>query len=141
MPTALSKLTNLQADSLVSATALRWIGGMRTYAARVNFLLAVPNTLMIAFLAYGDSPTLQAVFGSRVLWLGFILFVVAPTAVLLDRVLLHPAQIAYTAHQNSRQNRNPAYRLIEENNRRLDRIEAKLDGRPARLSVQREDDQ
>lgn len=112
-----------QADSVLSTTALRYIGALRTYAARLNFFLGVPNTLMIGVLFYNDSAAIQSIFPTVYHWVAFIGFVVVPSAILSDRVLLHPAQIAYNAHQNSRANRNPTYRLVKENNRRLGELQ------------------
>ncbi len=41
-----------QADDVLPTSTLRVIGAMRTYAARMQFFLGVPNTLMIGVLFY-----------------------------------------------------------------------------------------
>ena len=121
----MSSITS-QADDYLPTSVLRYVGGMRTYAARINFFLGVPNTLMIGVLFYGDSKLIQSVFPTVFHWVGFVLFVAVPMAVVVDRVLLHPAQIVYNAHQSSHTNRNPTYRLVQDNNQRLQALETKL---------------
>jgi len=103
-----------QADKYLPQLWVQIIGAGRTYAARLNFFLGVPNTMMIAVLFYNDSALVQSVFPSVYHWVAFIGFVVVPGAILADRVLLHPAQIAYNSHQNSDADRNPTHRLVEE---------------------------
>lgn len=116
-----------QADGVLGDTALRYIGAMRTYAQRMQFFLGVPNTLMIAVLFYDDNTALHAVFPTVWHWVGFILLVVVPAAILVDRVLLHPAQITYNQHQNGRENRSPNYRETMENQRKIDALHDRLD--------------
>lgn len=106
-----------QADSYIPTSLLRYIGGLRTYAARLNFFLGIPNSIMISILFYNSSPIAQSIFPSVFYWVGFISFVFIPTVVFTDRFLLHPAQITYQAHQNSKTNRNPIYEKVEETNK------------------------
>lgn len=116
-----------QADAAVSTPFMRYIGAVRTYGARMNFFLSVPNTLMIGALFYNDNALLQSFFPSIWYWMGFLLFVVVPAGIALDRVLLHPAQIVYNQHQAGRENRSPNYRETMENQRRIEALHDKVD--------------
>lgn len=51
----------------------------------------------------------------------------AVAVVLVDRVLLHPAQIMYQQYQNGHENRSPNYRATMENQRRIEALHDKLD--------------
>lgn len=116
-----------QADTVVPVGIMRYIGAVRTYGARMNFFLSVPNTLMIGALFYNDSAALQSVFPTIAHWMAFLLLVVVPGAILLDRVLLHPAQIIYQQHQHGHENRSPNYRETMENQRRIEALHDKID--------------
>jgi len=116
-----------QADQAMPRSIMRYIGAVRTYGARMNFFLSVPNTLMIGALFYNDSQLLQSIFPGMAYWMGFLLFVVVPGAIVLDRVLLHPAQVIYDQHQNGRENRSPNYRETMENQRRIEALHDKID--------------
>ena len=116
-----------QADEWLPDDLLRAIGALRTYAARMQFFLGVPNTLMIGVLFYNDSPLLQSFIPTVYHWIAVILFGVVPAAVLVDRVLLHPAQIMYQQYQNGHENRSPNYRATMENQRRIEALHEKLD--------------
>ena len=116
-----------QADEWLPDDLLRAIGALRTYAARMQFFLGVPNTLMIGVLFYNDSPLLQSFIPTVYHWIAVILFGVVPAAVLVDRVLLHPAQIMYQQYQNGHENRSPNYRATMENQRRIEALHDKLD--------------
>ncbi|WP_226043519.1 hypothetical protein [Natrinema sp. DC36] len=120
-------LLEQQADSYLPNSWLRPIGALRTYAARMQFFLGVPNTLMIAVLFYRDSTLIQAYVPTVWHWVGIILFVIVPAAVLVDRVLLHPAQIIYDQFQNGHENRSPNYRETMETKRKVGNVEQKLD--------------
>ncbi len=120
-------LVEKQADSYLPTEWLRPIGALRTYAARMQFFLGVPNTLMIAVLFYNDSAVIQSVIPTVYHWVAIILFVVVPAAVLIDRVLLHPAQIIYNQYQNGHENRSPNYRETMENQRRIEALHERLD--------------
>lgn len=115
-----------QADQFLPTNIMRVIGAARTYAQRMQFFLGVPNTLMIGVLFYNDNAVIQSVFPTVYHWVGFILFVVVPSAILVDRTVLHPAQITYTAHQNAFENRSPGFRIGVDNNYRIKRIEEAL---------------
>lgn len=116
-----------QADAVVPNGVMRYVGAVRTYGARMNFFLSVPNTLMIAALFYTDAAFLQRVFPSIWHWMAFLLFVVVPSAIVLDRVLLHPAQIVYQQHQHGRENRSPNYHETMENQRKIEALHDKVD--------------
>ena len=116
-----------QADDVLPAAALQWIGGLRTYAARVQFFLGVPNTLMIGVLFYNDSPLIQSIVPTVYHWVAIILFGVVPAAIAVDRVLLHPAQIAYNAHQHGDEGRSPNYRETMANQRKIEALHDRLD--------------
>lgn len=115
-----------QADAYLPAHVMRTIGAVRTYAARINFFLGVPNTLMIGVLFYHQSAIAQNLFPTVYHWVGFILFIVVPFAIFTDRFLLHPAQITYNAHQGSREERNPTYQELMKVSRQLDQVEDRL---------------
>lgn len=117
----------MQADDVIPKQWMRWIGGLRTYAARLNFFLGVPNTLMIGVLFYNDTAALQAVFPTIFHWIGFLLLAVVPSAIAVDRILLHPAQIIYNQHQNGRENRSPNYRETMRTKRSVQRVHDRLD--------------
>lgn len=116
-----------QADEILPPRIMQLIGAARTYAARINFFLAVPNTLMIAVLFYQQSPLVQSVIPTVYHWVALILFGIVPAAVLCDRMLLHPAQIIYQHHQGARENRSPNFRETMENQREIKRIHDRLD--------------
>lgn len=116
-----------QADDILPKGILQAVGAMRTYAARMQFFLGVPNTLMIGVLFYNDSPLLQTYIPTVYHWVAIILFGVVPAAVAMDRLLLHPAQIVYNQHQNGDEGRSPNYRETMENQRRIDALHDKLD--------------
>jgi len=99
-----------QADDVLPTAALQWIGGLRTYAARVQFFLGVQSVV----------PTVYH-------WVAFILLVVVPAAIAVDRVVLHPAQIIYNQHQNGDEGRSPNYRETMENQRRIEALHERLD--------------
>jgi len=116
-----------QADDVLPTSTLRVIGAMRTYAARMQFFLGVPNTLMIGVLFYNDSAAVQSVFPTVWHWVAFILGVVVPAAIVMDRTLLHPAQIIYNQFQNGHENRSPNFRETMENQRKIDALHERLD--------------
>lgn len=105
---------NWQADDWLSTRTMNAVGAVRLYAQRVNFFTSIPNTLMISVIFYQSTEILRAAFPTVVHWVAFYLFVLVPAAIVIDRVLLHPAQISYTSHQNSKRNRNPTHRLVED---------------------------
>lgn len=115
-----------QADEWLPTPVLQTIGALRTYAARMQFFLGVPNTLMIGVLFYNDSPLIQAYVPTVYHWVAIILLGVVPAAVAVDRVLLHPAQIVYNAHQNDDEARSPNYRETMENQRRIEALHDRL---------------
>jgi len=113
-----------QADTLVSRRAMQLIGALRTYAARMQFFLGVP---MIAVLFYNDSPLLQSYIPTVYHWVAIILFGVVPTAVAIDRVLLHPAQIIYNSYQTDESGRSPNYQVTVETKEEVERLHERLD--------------
>jgi hypothetical protein len=116
-----------QADEWLPTPVLQTVGALRTYAARMQFFLGVPNTLMIGVLFYNDSPLIQAYVPTVYHWVAIILCGVVPAAVAIDRVLLHPAQIVYNQHQNGDEARSPNYRETMENQRRIEALHDRLD--------------
>jgi len=122
-----------QADDYLPTSALRVIGAARTYAARMQFFLGVPNTLMIGVLFYNDSTLIQSVFPTVFHWVGFILGVVVPLAILVDRMVLHPAQIIYNQFQNGHENRSPNFRETMENQRKIDGLDDSVEALHERL--------
>lgn len=120
-------LLRWQADERIPVPVMSVLGGVRTYAARLNFFLGVPNTLMIAVLFYNDAPLIQSVIPTVYHWVAIIVFVVVPCAFAIDRVLLHPAQIVYNQHQNGHEDRSPNYRETMENQRQIEALHDRLD--------------
>jgi len=120
-------LLEAQADDVLPTSTLRVIGAMRTYAARMQFFLGVPNTLMIGVLFYNDNAAVQSVFPTVWHWVAFILGVVVPAAIVVDRMLLHPAQIIYNQFQNGHENRSPNYRETMQNQRKIDALHERFD--------------
>jgi hypothetical protein len=118
-----------QADDVLPTSTLRVVGALRTYAQRMQFFLGVPNTLMIGVLFYNDSPLIASLFPTVYHWVGFIVLVVVPAAVVADRVLLHPAQIIYNQFQSGHENRSPNYRETMQNQRRIEALHDRLDER------------
>jgi len=117
-----------QADDVLPADWLRYIGALRTYAQRMQFFFGVPNTLiLVGYVLYDRAALLTQVFPTRFHWMAFVLFVVAPAVILFDRVLLHPAQITYNQHQNGHEDRSPNYRETMENQREINRLHRRLD--------------
>lgn len=108
-----------QADEWLPTGVRRYIGGVRTYGQRLSFYLGILNTATLMILAYQSVDVIGAVFPSLATWLAFLAFVAVPGIVAFDYVLMHPSQITYNSHQQARSSRNPAYQLIEENNRML----------------------
>lgn len=120
-------ITEWQADDVLPGQWMRIIGAARTYAQRVQFFLGVPNTLMIGILFYNDTAAIQSIFPTVYHWVAFILGVVVPSAILLDRTLLHPAQIMYNQFQNGHEDRSPNYRETMNNQRGINRLHQRLD--------------
>lgn len=111
----MSRLFN-QIDDIESLpnNMLLFIGAIRTYMGRLNFFLGVPNTFMIAILFYNDTTVLHKIFPTVFHWILFIALVFVPSVILFDRMILHPAQIAYNHFQSSKENRNPVYKEVME---------------------------
>ena len=117
-----------QADRWLPTSALRWIGGLRTYGARLTFYLGFANTATLMYVLYNESALISSIFPSVAYWLAFLGFVAIPLLIVGDFVLFHVAEITYNAHQNSQANRNPGYRLTEENNEMLRQMMHATDG-------------
>jgi len=94
----------------------------------MQFFLGVPNTLMIGILFYNDSGLVQSVFPTVYHWVGFIIGVVVPAAIVVDRMLLHPAQIIYNQYQNGHESRSPNFRETMENQRKIEALHERFDG-------------
>lgn len=116
-----------QADEALPREIMQVIGALRTYAARMQFFLGVPNTLMIGVLFYNDSPLLQSYIPTVYHWVAIILFGVVPAAIAVDRLLLHPAQIIYQSHQTDESGRSPNYRVTVETREAVERVHERLD--------------
>jgi hypothetical protein len=118
-----------QADEALPTRTMQLIGGLRTYAARMQFFLGVPNTLMIGVLFYNDSALIQSVIPTVYHWVAIILFGVVPAAVALDRVILHPAQIIYQSHQVDESGRSPNYEVTVETREAVRDLQQQLEER------------
>ena len=55
------RLTTIQADSYPPGSLVRWFGGFRTDAARINVYPRIPNTLVIE-VPFHRSPIVQSIF-------------------------------------------------------------------------------
>jgi|AKVG01.1.fsa_nt_gi hypothetical protein len=118
-----------QADEVLPTRTMQVIGGLRTYAARMQFFLGVPNTLMIGVLFYNDSALIQSYVPTVYHWVAIILFGVVPAAVLVDRVILHPSQIIYQSHQVDSPGRSPNYQVTVETREAVRDLQQQLDER------------
>jgi hypothetical protein len=118
-----------QADERLPKSMMRVIGAARTYAARMQFFLGVPNTLMIGVLFYNDSALIQSFVPTVYHWVAIMLFGVVPAAVLVDRVILHPAQIIYQSHQVDSSGRSPNYEVTVETREAVRDLQQQLEER------------
>jgi hypothetical protein len=118
-----------QADERLPKSIMRVIGAGRTYATRMQFFLGVPNTLMIGVLFYNDSALIQSFVPTVYHWVAIILFGVVPAAVVIDRVILHPAQIIYNSHQVDESGRSPNYQVTVETREAVRDLQQQLDER------------
>jgi hypothetical protein len=118
-----------QADEALPTRTMKVIGGLRTYAARMQFFLGVPNTLMLGVLFYNDSALIQNYVPTVYHWVAIILFGVVPAAVALDRVILHPAQIIYQSHQVDSSGRSPNYEVTVETREAVKDLQQQLEER------------
>ncbi len=116
-----------QADRWVSTRVLRYIGGLRTYGQRMQFYLGMLNTATLMIVLYHQSPVVNGLFPSVLVWLLVVGGIIVPAAVFVDYFLFHVAQITYNQHQNGHENRSPNYRETMENQRRIDLIHKRLD--------------
>lgn len=116
-----------QADRWLSGSALRWIGGVRTYGQRLTFYLGMINTATLMLVLYETSPLVSSIFPSVIIWLAFVGLGIVPVVIAVDYVLMHPSQITYQQHQNGHENRSPNYRETMENQREIHRLHRRLD--------------
>ncbi|MUV59771.1 hypothetical protein [Halobacterium sp. CBA1126] len=123
-----------QADDHLPAWVLRYLGAAKIHVQRTQFILAIFNTGSIALTVYFTTPLpnltipgtsiqpFTTVFG----WLS-VVALVAGLFLVVDRVLLYPAEISYNSHQASHRERNPGYDVTVDSNERIQRIEDELD--------------
>lgn len=122
-----------QADQYLPVWALNYLGALKIHLQRTQFVLSIFNTISIALTVYYTSP-IAAVrvpvagrpFASIYGWLGFVA-TIAIGYLVVDRILVYPAEISYNSHQASRRERNPGYDVTVDSNERIRRIEDKLD--------------
>lgn len=112
-------MRTVQADEFVPDKPLRYLGAAKTYAMRVRAYFGYPQFVMIAILFYYQSALIRSTFPTVWIW-GAFLVLVGVAAMVFEYVVMHPAQIIYNAGQGSRENRNPEYRQVVENGRKID---------------------
>ena len=122
-----------QADDYLPGWALNYLGAAKIHVQRTQFILSIFNTASIALTVYYTTPLpgvtipgtpirpFATVFG----WLGMVA-ALAAVFLLVDRVLLYPAEISYNSHQASHRERNPGYDVTVDSNERIQRIEDEL---------------
>lgn len=122
-----------QADDYLPAWMLRYLGAAKIHVQRTQFILAIFNTGSIALTVYFTTPLpnltipgtsiqpFTTVFG----WLS-VVALVAGLFLVVDRILLYPAEISYNSHQASHRDRNPGYDVTVDSNERIQRIEDEL---------------
>lgn len=126
-------MIDVQADDYLPSWVLRYLGAAKIHVQRTQFILAIFNTGSIALTVYFTTPLptltipgtsirpFATVFG----WLG-VVAIVAGIFLLVDRVLLYPAEISYNSHQASHRDRNPGFDVTVDSNERIQRIEQEL---------------
>lgn len=114
-----------QIDDYLSARWLRYLGAIKTFAARSQFYAAFPQFVMIATLFYYQSDLVQSFFPTIWGWVAF-LAVIGVGTVIWEYTVMFPSQITFNAGQNSRENRNPLFKEVMKLHRRLDEIEPQL---------------
>lgn len=127
-----------QADDLLPTSVLNYLGALKIHVQRTQFVLAIFNTASIAITVYFTSPvsTVHVSEWVPVLggvhpwasiwgWLGTVA-AIAAVYLVIDRVLVYPAEVSYNSHQASRRERNPGYDVTVDSNERIQRIEDEL---------------
>lgn len=126
-------MIDTQADEYLPPTALNYLGALKIHVQRTQFVLAIFNTASIAITAYYTTPlpavavpwTSIQLWTSVYGWLASVALVAALYLV-IDRVLVYPAEVSYNSHQASRRDRNPGYDVTVDSNERIQRIEDEL---------------
>lgn len=114
-----------QIDDYLPTSYLRYLGAIKTFAARSQFYAAFPQFVMIATLFYYQSDLIQSYFPNIWHWVAF-LGVIGVATVVFEYTVMFPSQITFNAGQNSRENRNPLFREVMRLHRRLDELEPAL---------------
>lgn len=121
-----------QADDFLPQGVLNVLGAAKIHVQRTQFVLSIFNTVSIAVTVFFTSPISSVhvpLFGrpwtSVYAWLATVMLV-AVAYLVVDRVLLYPAEVSYNSHQSSRRDRNPGYDVTVDSNERIRRIEEQL---------------
>lgn len=121
-----------QADDYLPQWALNVLGAAKIHVQRTQFVLSIFNTLSIAITVYFTSPVssvsvpvLGQPWTTVWAWLATVALV-ALAYLVVDRVLVYPAEVSYNSHQASRRERNPGYDVTVDSNERIQRIEDEL---------------
>lgn len=116
-----------QIDDYLPKKFLRWIGGLRTYGARLNFYLGLLNTATLMLLLYKNSPLIRYIFPSVYVWLAAVAFVFVPFVVAIDYTIFHPSELTYNSHQVGRENRSPNFRETMNNQRLIKELQEDIE--------------
>lgn len=115
-----------QLDAVVPTQIMRYLGALKTQSGRSRFYVSFAQFAMIAVLFYNDAPAIQSTFPSVWAW-GIFLAGAGGLLMVVDYLAVFPAEITYSQGQQARENRNPTYRQVMENTRRLDALLASRD--------------
>jgi len=122
-----------QADESVSQRVLNILGAAKIHVQRTQFVLAVFNTAAIATTAFYSAPVASLTvpgttikpFTTIIGWLAAVA-ALAVAYLVVDRVLIYPAEVSYRSHEASRRDRNPGYDVTVDSNERIRRLEDQL---------------
>lgn len=110
-----------QLDDYAPTKVLRYIGALKTQSGRSRFYVSFAQFAMIAVLFYNDTAALQEWFPSIWWWVGFLVLA-GGVLMVVDYVAVFPSEITYSQGQAARENRNPTYKQVRENTRRMDEL-------------------
>lgn len=134
----MSTLIDRQADEWLPTWALNYLGALKIHVQRTQFVLSIFNTASIAITVYFTSPVANVYVSNWVPllggfrpwasiwgWLGTVA-AIAAVYLVIDRVLVYPAEVSYNSHQASQRERNPGFDVTVDSNERIQRIEDEL---------------
>lgn len=110
-----------QVDAWVSPRTLRYLGALKRQSGRSRFYVSFAQFSMIAVLFYNDSAAVQGLFPSIWSW-ALTLVAFGGLLMVVDYIVVFPSEITYSQGQAARENRNPTFREVRENGRKLDQL-------------------